>query len=64
MDRPQTDAAATSSLSGSVNNNIILEDSEGPATGLSNQSRIIDGGPDDTEKIQVICLHLKIQLCL
>lgn len=49
MDRLQTDAAATTSLSVSVNNNIVLEDSEGPAAGLSDQSRIING---DIEQIE------------
>ncbi|XP_020204420.1 uncharacterized protein LOC109789797 isoform X2 [Cajanus cajan] len=52
MDRLQTDAAATSSLSGGVNNNIILENGEGPDAGLSNQSRTIDGGSDNIEQIR------------
>lgn len=52
MDRLQTDAEATSSLSGGVNSNIILQNSEGPNAGLSNESRIINGGSDDIEHIK------------
>ncbi|KAL2335319.1 hypothetical protein Fmac_016532 [Flemingia macrophylla] len=52
MDRLQTDAAATSSFSGDVNNNIILENSRGPDAGLSNQRRTISGGSDDVEQIK------------
>ncbi|WVZ15904.1 hypothetical protein V8G54_013470 [Vigna mungo] len=51
-DRLQTDAEATSSLSGGVNNNTILQNSEGPNAGLSTESRIIDGGSDDIEQIK------------
>lgn len=51
MDRLQTDAAATSSLSGGINSNIMVENSEGPDAG-SNQSRTINGGSDDIEQIK------------
>ncbi|CAJ1947312.1 unnamed protein product [Sphenostylis stenocarpa] len=50
-DRLQADAQATSSLSGGVNNNIIVQNSEESNAGLSNQSRSIDGGSDDIEQI-------------
>ncbi|RDY10575.1 BRCT domain-containing protein, partial [Mucuna pruriens] len=52
MDRLQTDAAATSHLSGGVNNNVLLENIEGPSPELSNQSRTINGGSDDIEQIK------------
>lgn len=52
MDSKQTDAEATSSLSVGVNNNIILQNSEGPNAGLSNQSRTIIGGSNDIEQIK------------
>ncbi|KRG93799.1 hypothetical protein GLYMA_19G042100v4 [Glycine max] len=52
MDSQQTDAEATSSLSVGVNNNIILQNSEGPNAGLSNQSRTIIGGSNDIEQIK------------
>ncbi|KAG2384214.1 BRCT domain-containing protein [Vigna angularis] len=51
-DRLQTDAKATSSLSGGLNNNTILQNSEGPNAGLSTENRIIDGGSDDIEQIK------------
>ncbi|XP_047150429.1 uncharacterized protein LOC124822467 [Vigna umbellata] len=51
-DRLQTDAEATSSLSGGLNNNTILQNSEGPNAGLSTENRIIDGGSDDIEQIK------------
>nr|XP_007151461.1 hypothetical protein PHAVU_004G048500g [Phaseolus vulgaris]ESW23455.1 hypothetical protein PHAVU_004G048500g [Phaseolus vulgaris] len=52
MDRLQTEAEATSSLSGCVNSNIILQNSEGPNAGLSNESRIINGGSDVIDQIK------------
>ncbi|TKY50078.1 BRCT domain-containing protein [Spatholobus suberectus] len=52
MDRLQTDAAATSSLSVDVNNNIILQNSEGNDAGLRNQIRTINDGSDDIEQIK------------
>jgi len=51
-DRLQTDAEATSSLSGGVNSNIILQNSEGPNAGLRTESSIINGGSDDIEQIK------------
>ncbi|KAK7381148.1 hypothetical protein VNO78_33674 [Psophocarpus tetragonolobus] len=52
MDRLETSAAATSSLSGCVSNNIILQHSEGHNAGLSNQSRTLNVGSDDIEQIK------------
>ncbi|XP_061353627.1 uncharacterized protein LOC133298376 [Gastrolobium bilobum] len=51
-DRLHTDGAATSSLSGGVNNKNILENREGPDAGLYNQCRTIDGGSDGIEQIR------------
>ncbi|KAK7271766.1 hypothetical protein RJT34_27938 [Clitoria ternatea] len=51
-DRLHTDAAAASSLSGGVIDNIILENREEPDAGLSNHSRTINGGSDDIEQIK------------
>ncbi|KAK7316237.1 hypothetical protein VNO77_35103 [Canavalia gladiata] len=52
MDRLQTDAAATSSLSGDVDDNNILENREGSDAGLNDQSRAVNGGSDGIEEIK------------
>ncbi|XP_027358946.1 uncharacterized protein LOC113867706 [Abrus precatorius] len=52
MDRLHTNAAATSSLSGGVNSNNILENSQGPVARLSNGSETINGGSDNIEQFK------------
>ena len=52
LERLHHDAAATSSLSGGVNNENIPENREAPDAGLYNQSGIINGASDSTDEIE------------